>query len=168
MSRIEFPPIASVSEWLANVQDAMAPGSYVNLTVRDDIRKIVWLDNERKMLSGITRYGQMRAPLAESTLKNKKRGPGPSLVPRGRMSRYITQFVAEWTRDGAKFILTAHYRWFVSKSGFPIPLAHERGVPKHNLPARPVMGITPEGMREIAARLKRLADHIAKGVKFGQ
>lgn len=168
MSRVEWPAIPAVSRWLSDVQDALHPGSYVQRSVRDDIKKIAWLDNERKMLSGITRYGSLRAPLAPSTLKNKKRGPGPSLVPRGRQSRYITQYLAEWTQDGSRYIMTASYRWFVSKTGFPIPLAHEHGVPRRNLPARPVMGITPQGMAEIAARLSRLASQIAKGVKFGQ
>jgi hypothetical protein len=52
---------------------------------------------------------------------------------------------------------------FVSPRGFPIPLAHEHGVPRRNLPARPVMGITPEGLKEIGRRLNLFANEVARG-----
>lgn len=170
MTRIEWPIIPAISQWLADVQDAARPGSRVQNAVRGDIARIVREDHERKMFTGIDRYGRQRAPLSPRTLANPKRGPGPSLIPRNRASRYITTFTMLWTYDSAggtanRMILSLSFRGFTSPSGFPIPLAHEHGAKRGNwvLPARPVMGITPQGMALIDDRIRQFATEIARG-----
>lgn len=167
MSRVEWPATQSVTQWLSGVQSALSPGSAIQKSVRDDIRRIAVQDHERKMLTGITKDGLPRAPLSARTLANPKRGPGPSLVPRGRQSRYITQYRVQWEQQGNqnRWAMSMRFDWFTSKTGFPIPLAHEHGVRSRNLPARPVMGLTPEGLREIAARINKVASMIAAGGK---
>lgn len=162
-SRIEWPSNPVIDPWLKGVQEATRPGSRVQNAVRGDIARIVRADHERKMLTDITRYGGYRAPLSPRTLANPKRGPGPSLIPRNRASRYITTFTMIWETQEGRSILSMSFRGFVSKSGFPIPLAHEHGVPRKRLPARPVMGITPDGMREIGVRFAQFATEVARG-----
>jgi hypothetical protein len=163
MSRVEFPNDPVVSKWLANVQQATRPGSRVQNAVRGDIARIVRNDHERKMLTNITRYGQTRAALSPRTLANPKRGPGPSLIPNLRNSRYLTTYVQIWETVEGRSVLTMSFRNFVSKDGFPIPLAHEHGVERRNLPARPVMGITPEGLRELDTRLQKFYTEVIRG-----
>lgn len=163
MSRVEFPQDPLVSNWLVKVQEATRPGSRIQNDVRGDIYRIVRNDHERKMLTNITRYGQARAPLSPRTLSSPKRGPGPSLVPNLRNSRYLTTYVQIWETVEGRSILTMRFLNFVSKRGFPIPLAHEHGVARRNLPARPVMGITPEGLRELDARLQKFYTEVIRG-----
>lgn len=167
-SRIEWPTGPVIEKWLSDVQDATRPGSRVQNAVRGDFARIVRDDHERKMLTGIDRYGAPRAPLSPRTLANPKRGPGPSLVPRLRASRYITTFTLLWTHSHAggvanRSVLEMSFRGFTSPRGFPIPLAHEHGVPRRRLPARPVMGITPHGMQLIDARMRQFATEVARG-----
>lgn len=162
-SRVEFPVESTISRWLADVQDATRPGSSIQNRVRGDIYRITQADHERKMLTGITKDGQFRAPLSPRTLENRRRGQGPSLIPRLRNSRYIANYVQVWEIRGGRSVLSMSFRNFVSPRGFPIPLAHEHGVPRRGLPARPVMGITPDGMREIGRRLNLFANEVARG-----
>ena len=169
-SRIEWLTEPTIERWISGIQEATRPGSRVQNAVRGDIAKIVRDDHERKMLMGIDRYGRDRAPLSPRTLANPKRGPGPSLIPSLRMSRYLTTFTMLWTYDQAggvanRMILSISFRGFVSPGGFPIPLAHEHGAKRGNwvLPARPVMGITPEGVRLISERFARFATEVARG-----
>lgn len=162
-SRVDFPSDPVVSRWIAGVQEAARPGSRVQNAVRGDIARITRADHERKMLTGIDRYGRTRAPLSPRTLANPKRGPGPSLIPNLRNSRYLTTYVQLWEVVKGRSILTMRFLNFVSSRGFPIPLAHEHGVPRKRLPARPVMGITPEGLREIGRRLNLFANEVARG-----
>jgi|SRR5271165_3909922 len=162
-SRVDFPNDPVVSKWLANVQEATRPGSRIQNAVRGDISRIVRYDHERKMLTNITRYGQARAPLSPRTLANPKRGPGPSLIPNLRNSRYLTTYVQLWETVEGRSVLTMRFLNFVSKRGFPIPLAHEHGVARKNLPARPVMGITPEGLRELDVRLQKFYTEVVRG-----
>lgn len=163
MSRIEWPDSGKLASWLDNAIEGTRPGSKIQNRLRGDIRQIVVSDHERKMLMNITWRSQPRAPLSPRTLADKKRGPGPSLIPRFRMSRYITTFMAEWLVQGGRSVLTMSFRGFVSKRGFPIPMAHENGVPRHNLPARPVMGIALAGMKEINDRFEQFATEVARG-----
>jgi hypothetical protein len=163
MIRVEFPLDPVVSRWLAGVQEAARPGSRVQNAVRGDIARIVRADHERKMLTNITKYGQTRAPLSPRTLANPKRGPGPSLIPNLRNSRYLTTYMQQWDVMEGRSVLRMWFQNFVSRSGFPIPLAHEHGVPRKRLPSRPVMGITPEGLREIGRRLNLFANEVARG-----
>lgn len=128
--------------------------------LRDDLKVIVQTDHVDKMLRGVDRYGKPRAPLAASTLRNKRRGPGPSLVPNFLASRYITTARATWNTAGGRSTLRLWFEGFVSPKGFPIPQAHEKGARSRNLPARPVMGITPSGWAKINRRFNEFSQSV--------
>src|SRR4029077_7517215 len=105
---------------------------------------IVVADHRAMLLTNVTRYGEPRADLAESTLKNPKRGPGPSLIPRGTSSRFYTNFETAWESDPGQWImfLVCRYVNIVSKKGVSIVPYHENGTAK--MPARPTQGLTPK------------------------
>jgi hypothetical protein len=163
--RIEFPSNPVIEPWLKGIQESVRPGSRVQNAVRGDISRIVRADHERKMLTNIDRYGRERAPLSPKTLANKRRGHGPSLIPRFTMSRYLSTFVLLWETVSGRSVLSMSFRNFVSRDGFPIPLAHEHGARRGNwrLPARPVMGITPSGINLIDSRFAQFATEVARG-----
>ena len=161
-----------MARWSRQVEEDCRPGSRVQGEARRDILAIVKEDHVQKMLTGITRYGSPRAPLSPRTLANRKRGPGPSLVPRLRQSRYITTFLATWAWEGmtgafmgGRSVLSMSFLGFTSPRGFPIPMAHELGARrgKWTLPPRPVMGVTPVGMKLIEDRMTKLSMEIARG-----
>lgn len=163
--RVEWPRDPQIQKRLAEVQDAVRPQSRIRNRFRKDLADIVHFDHERKMLTNITRYGDSREPLSPRTLMNRKRGPGPSLVPWNVKSRYITTFGTEWKTDQGRDVLSMSFRGFVSKTGFPIPLAHEHGARRGNwrLPARPVMGVTPQGSRQAETRFHQFTVELARG-----
>jgi hypothetical protein len=133
--------------------------------LRAEIMAINGADHIDKMLRGVDRYGKPRAPLARSTMekiRHGKRGPGPSLIPNVWTSRYLTTFAQRWVWREGRSELSSRFDGFVSKGGFPIPMAHEMGVPRRSLPRRAIMGITPMGW----ARVTRAFDAFAERV-FG-
>lgn len=153
---------------LRAIQDAASETGRGTSAVKGDIRAIVEQDHRDKMLRGVTRYGTPRAPLAPSTLAARARKglTGPSLVPRGLQSRYITTFRTAWESDNTGYrVLVARFVGFTSPSGFPIPVAHERGAGagRWSLPARPVMGITPAGWAQVVARHARFVRTLGEG-----
>jgi hypothetical protein len=143
------------------VQAAGRPGSKQMNKAQSDIRKVVVEDHTRVMLSGQTKDGGARAPLAASTLADPRRGPGPSLVPHGSNSRYIKNFEAVWLPGGGPnptaLTLVMRYR------DLPFVVYHERGNPARHLPARPVGGVSSEGFREIGVIMHRLGADVLKG-----
>ena len=145
---VERPASPALWNLCRRIQDNVAPGSPVQNLIRRDIRKIAVSDHTDMLLRGVDRYGVMRAPLAESTLANKKRGPGPSLIPRGMMSRFITHFEAVWESDigqGVMF-LVCRYRDILSKPSLGFR-AKVKANPKHK-------GMDPHALDSEGKRLK--------------
>jgi hypothetical protein len=142
------------------------PGSRAVARARADILDIVKTDHTDKMLRGVDRYGQPRAPLAASTIKKGRRGNGPSLIPRGRQSRFIRNFKAEWEQHGGDYVLFARFTGMVGKNGVPWSVYHLTGASKPGtnwvLPRRDVSGITPRGWSQIKERQQTLAQNILR------
>lgn len=164
MSRVELGS-GMIGRWLDKARDLFRPESRLRTDFQGDLFAIIREDHERKMFSGIDRYGRDRAPLARRTLANPKRGPGPSLIPRGKLSRYMTTFRVRGEFVGNVYQITFYFENFVSPSGFPIPMAHEHGARRGNwvLPARPVQGITPQGMIEVNRRTRTFMTEVTNG-----
>jgi hypothetical protein len=128
---------------------------------RDDLRKTVVEDHYHMLLEGKDRYGQPRAPLAASTLANKKRGPGPSLIPNYYRSRFIRNFEAEWLPgSGGRMVLAARYRNVLSKQGKPFVQYHMTGTKR--MPRRDTGGITPKGWARVKQLFALLPEYLRK------
>jgi hypothetical protein len=164
VSRVDWGT-SRVAGWLDKARDLFRPESRLRVDFQGDLFRIIREDHERKMFANVTRYGQPRAPLARRTLANPKRGPGPSLIPRGRNSRYLTTFRIRGEVVGKTYQVTFYFENFVAPSGFPIPVAHEHGARRGNwvLPARPVQGITPRGMQEVDRRIRTFMVEVTNG-----
>ena len=153
--RVEWPTSPALVRRIAGARLAVQPDSRAMRDLRADLMSINGNDHIDKMLRGVDRYGKPRAPLAKSTLekiRRGKRGPGPSLIPNVWTSRYLTTFAQKWVWREGRSELSSRFDGFVSKRGFPIPLAHEAGVPRRGLPRRAVMGLTPRGWAEATRR----------------
>lgn len=160
--RIEWAQSPALVARLRAIQQAAGDTSRTTNRVKGDIRTIVEDDHVDKMLRGVDRYGKPRTPLAPSTLANRRRGGGPSLVPRGTQSRYITQFRTDWVSAAdATRVLRMYFQDFTSPKGFPIPIAHEYGTAR--IPARPIGGVTPKGWSQITTRCSQYAAEVLKG-----
>src|SRR6185312_15067315 len=101
------------------------------------------------------------APLAASTLKNKRRGPGPSLIPLNMVSRFITLHRVYWNEEAGIWVLTAGWDGFVTKDGTPIAPFHMTGTRK--MPRRDVGGVTPAGFQSIKRLFAALPKSIIEG-----
>lgn len=160
---IEWPTSPALLTRIAGARAAVKPDSRSMRDLRADVMSINGNDHIDKMLRGVDRYGRPRAPLAQSTrdkIAKGKRGPGPSLIPNVFTSRYLTTFSQRWVWREGRSELSSRFDGFVSKRGFPIPMAHEAGVPRRNLPRRAVMGITPKGWSEVNKRMTVFADKV--------
>jgi hypothetical protein len=150
---------------LQEIQDAGRPGSTAIQSTKKDIKRIIEDDHKGKMLRGVDRYGKPRAPLAPGTL-TVKRGSGPSLIPRGLNSRFVTNFETLWTEEGGYRQLVGHFRPILSKKGKEFAHYHLTGAVKAGtnwvLPKRDVGGITPKGWYRIIQRHKQLPDDFRK------
>ena len=158
MINVSWSSTPSFGKYVSMMQELAKPNNRRLATARQDMLFEVGVDHLNKMLDGVDRYGRPRAPLAASTrrkIAKGKRGAGPSLVPMRTGSRYLTKIKFLWVLSREIWRLEVWFDGFVSKKGFPIPLAHEKGVPSRNLPKRAVMGITPKGwikVREVFFR----------------
>jgi hypothetical protein len=143
---------------LGEIRAAADPRSYPVKRLRAEITAAVVEDNTEKilgrgLLEGVDRYGRPLAPMADSTFRNRRRGFGPVLAPRGLLSRVITTFKVRWAFVGGQWRMSAGWVDFLSKGGYPIMLAHLDGCPKGSnarrpswsLPKRDVGGISPKG-----------------------
>lgn len=147
---------------MAEIVGSVKPDSRPVRALRQDIAAAVVLDNEEKLLvRSVDRYGRSFAPLAASTLANKRRGPGPALVPNGERSRFVSTFKIRWNREGDSWKMIAGWVGFVSQRGFPIPLAHMHGVPGR-LPRRDPGGVTPKGWGLIRIAFSDFVERLAK------
>jgi hypothetical protein len=162
MPYVQWRSSPALIKRLEAIQEAARPGSSALNRVRADIRRIVVDDHTEKMIRGVDRYGIQRVALAPSTLKNKRRGPGPSLIPRGMQSRFITNFQAVWEPSGGYMLLTMRFTDILSKRGKQFAHYHLLGAPRAHLPRRDVGGITPKGWAKIAERHTQYAKDLVK------
>jgi hypothetical protein len=167
---VEWSRQSALMRRIEAVQAAGRPGSKAMNRAQKDIRDIIYQDHVDKMLSGQTKDGGQRAPLATSTLADPERGPGPSLIPHGMSSRWITLYEVVWlpAQGGANatvLVLVARWRdeGFRTKTGESIFAIHEKGDPGRNLPARPTAGIRPVAFTKIDAVIHRLGIDVLKG-----
>lgn len=169
---VEWRSSKALQQRLDAIARAAGGNSKATARVKGDIRKIVIEDNTEKLLGGgllegVDRYGRPLAPMAESTYRNPKRGFGPVLVPRGLLSRFITNFRADWI--GGQLVM--RYKDIVNKRGESFAQYLIRGAPKGSKPSQPnwslppreVDGITPRGWSEINVRTKGWGRDVVKG-----
>lgn len=154
---------------VASIQAALGASSLQRTKMRADLKTIVFEDHADMVLRGVDRYGRPRAPLAPSTLKNRKRGPGPSLAPRGRNSRFVTNFVTFYEARENGETLVGQYEDILSKQGKPFARYHLTGATKPGtnwvLPRRDVGGVTPKGWAAVKKRFERFAADVAAAGK---
>lgn len=170
--KVEWPISGALIRKMAAIQEAARLKGVAATRVKGDIRKIVVSDNTEKLLGrglleGVDRYGRPLAPMAESTFRNKRRGFGPVLVPRGLNSRFITHFRADWKDAGGFTTLVMGWVGVVNKKGQSFIQYHLTGARKAGtkwvLPKRDVGGITPQGWAKIQARFRQFAGDVLRG-----
>lgn len=141
--------------------------------VKGDIRKIIIMDHQDKVLRRhVDRGGNSLAPLAASTLKDKRRGPGPALAPKGALSRFVKNLRVEWSGEGVNSTLIVRFVNIVDKKGRSFAQYHLAGVakgskknqPNWSLPKRDVSGITPKGWSAIQVRFNEFIVVIGKEI----
>jgi hypothetical protein len=137
---------------VAEIKADADPRSYKVKKLREDIGAAVVEDNidkilGRGLLEGVDRYGRPLKPMADSTFRNKRRGFGPVLAPRGLASRVITTFKVRWAMAGEVWRMSAGWVDFLSTRGFPIMLAQLGGT--RTIPARDVGGVSPKGWTKV-------------------
>jgi hypothetical protein len=168
MIYVQWPTSSALVARIDQIRAAARPGGRANTRALGDIRQIVEDDHKDKMLRDVDRYGKTRAELAESTLRNPHRGGGPSLIPQGERSRFITNFEAVWqpASNGLNY-LAMRFVDIVNKRGQPFAHYHLTGASKPGtnwvLPKRDVGGITPAGWAKIKARMSRFAADVLRG-----
>lgn len=138
------------------IQLAAAPDSPAAQKLAVDMKRIVETGYRRMILASQDRFGRPLAPLAPSTLRNKKRGPDPRpLIPHGMASRFIQN--VEWAfRDGVSRLVGVFN--FTTKDGRNFAQYHILGGP--NLPQRDIGGLDPRTRRETTDRFARFRDEL--------
>jgi hypothetical protein len=128
---------------------------------RDGVKKAVVEGHKEGILAGTDKMGRRLAPLAPSTLKNRK-GTGPPLAPQFAAARVISSLQVDWQRASGISVMVAKFVGMDSKAGRPFMQYHMTGAPAVNLPKRDVGGIRPKTWqvlmrlhREMAARILR-------------
>lgn len=153
------------------IADAFGPRSKIRQGMQTDLATIVKDDHSDMLMRGVDRYGKPRAKLAESTLKNPKRGPGPSLVPRGPASRFATNCEVVWMTFSGVPQLVKRFRDILDKKGRPFAQYHLEGATKPGtkwvLPRRDVGGLSPRGWGRLRERWQKFAADVAHYGKKG-
>jgi hypothetical protein len=162
---VQWPTADALTRRIREMAEQAKPKSRAVSRALSDILDIIREDHTSKMLRGVDRYGQPRAPLAKRTLTNR-RGTGPSLIPRGRRSRFIRNLQLSYEVEGDDIVLVGRLTGMVGKNGVPWSVYHLTGASKPGtnwvLPRRDVSGITPRGWSQIKARQAKLAENLRK------
>jgi hypothetical protein len=117
------------------------------------LEKEMWEDNRDGLLASTDKDGKPLAPLAASTLKNRARGNGGPLVPRGRQSRFIANYrVGSIKLGDGNYKLIGAWQDVRSKKGVAFAGFHIEGAGR--LPVRDIAGVRPTGKAKIQAKLK--------------
>lgn len=112
------------------------------------LEEIMWKDNEEGLMRGTDAMGRPLARLAQSTLANPHRGPGGPLVPRGRLSRFIANYVVgSFRRGDGRWAMIGAWQNLVSDKGTPFASFHFEG--RGRLPVRDLRGVRRPGKEKI-------------------
>jgi hypothetical protein len=166
---VQYPSSPAMIARCKAIQEAARPGSRAQNAVRKDFARIVEEDHLEMIDRNVDRYGRPRAALAESTLKNKRRGPGPSLAPRGRLSRFAANVETVWQTSQGVAVLVKRFRDVLDRKGRPFAQYHLDGATKPGtawvLPRRDVGGVTPRGWARLRERFLQFVqkDLVAMG-----
>jgi hypothetical protein len=127
--------------------DRLASASSRLSELAPQIEQILEEDNRTGLLAGSDRNGAPLAPLAQSTRKNRHRGPGGPLVPDGSSSRLITgyQVTVQQVTNGLKIVGSWPGISFVK---------HIVSGGKHT-PARDINGVRPASKEKLLDVLKQ-------------
>jgi hypothetical protein len=154
-SFVETPTSSALSRRLAKYRDL--PRSPAAVFFRERVRAIVIEGNRAGLLAGTDKQGRPLAPLAPSTLRDRK-GTGPPLVPRGEASRFISGFRAEWIEEAGGYVLHCGWAGLDSRDGRPFAGYHLTGAGR--LPKRDVGGIRPSDWQKIIKEDQAFLDKI--------
>jgi hypothetical protein len=164
-SHLEY---ASSSPLIARCQALQAvtkPGSRALGRCMEDYRLIISEDHYEMMHRSVGVGGRPLAPLAESTLKKKSRGPGPALIPRFFASRFISNVQVAWDIQEGLSTVVKRFIDIVSKKGVPFVKYHLDGATKPGtrwvLPRRDVGPVTPAGFSQLRQRFQKFVYDMA-------
>lgn len=138
MSRATFP-----EAFLARIQGFQHAVHDITPII-PTLEEIVWNDNADGLMAGTDKDGRDLVPLAESTLKRRK-GAGPPLIPRWRLSRFIANYRVTSIQKGSPSDWDIIGVWMniLSKTGVPFAEFHFEG--RGRLPQRDLRGVRPAG-----------------------
>jgi hypothetical protein len=172
---VEYPSSGALLKRCRALQEAVGPRSVLLARCREDWRLTIAEDHYEMMLRGVDRYGRPRAQLADSTTKGGRSGPGPSLIPRYYLSRFIANLEVLWVRgDDRVHILVKRFRDILSKPtknhpARPFAQYHLTGASRRTslgnlwvLPRRDVGGVTPAGFRRLQERWALFVQELAR------
>lgn len=148
------------------IQEAARPGSRALNAMRKDMARIVVDDHREMMLRGVDGRGRERAQLADSTQEDRRRGPGPSLIPNRERSRFYRNVETLWQTVGGVMVLVKRLFNIVDKKGRSIIEYHLNGATKRGsrwrLPKRDVRGITPRGWARLRERQRQFVQDLVR------
>jgi hypothetical protein len=144
----------AIQRHIDSVRKNAQPNSTPSNRFKARLLEIVRADHIRKLEESVDKMGRPLAPLAPSTLKNRRRGKGGPLNPPG--SRFKTNFTASWAGGGleGKLVLVSGFQ------GIPFAIYHMTGT--RRLPKRDLMGVTRKGMIEVEKAVAQYARDILK------
>ena len=153
---VEWKENGPIEKAASALDDAVSVDYEINRWFRNRIDQIVKESNDRKLSQSIDKDGKPLAPLAASTLK-RRRGPGGPLDP--PRSSFRLRFKTRWDTNAAG-------RWiFVAWYDFPHAVYHATGT--KTLPRRDLMGLDPQGKREVQAALDEYRRRVARSLSIG-
>lgn len=117
--------------------------------LEDVVRAQLVASKRRQLLAGVDSHGVTFAPLAASTRKNKRRGPGGPLVADGPSSRLITEYTVKVDASPARLTISA---------GWPfLPFVQYLKSGTRRMPARDPTGILDDDRRFV---LSKTSEHL--------
>jgi len=128
---VSFAPKSKIAERLSDIAKRCGDLS----PLKEPIRQVLWEGNKIRSLRGVDVQGNKFAPLAISTLRNRK-GFGPPLAPHWSDSRVVTQYVVNVQAGVGRLSFTGAW------PGLYWMEYHQTGT--RHMPARP-----PYGFRKI-------------------
>lgn len=160
---VEYPTSGALLRRCQELRAVTRPGSRALGRAKEDYRLIIAEDHYHMMLRGVDRYGKARAPLAERTLRDKRRGPGPSLIPSWWRSRFIFNVQVRWVKEEGDEWLVKRFVGIVNKRGQSFAQYHFTGAKRGNwvLPRRDVGGVTPAGYAQLKMRFQKFVYDMA-------
>lgn len=167
-SHVEWRNGGAVEGAVDALLSAVSAESELSRRLRERILAIVAEDNAYKLdhsLQGSPGPTGVRpmAPLARSTLADKRRGPGGPLGTAD--SRFRKNFRARWDVRAGRWILVAWYE-DVPFAGYHLHGATKPGT-RWVLPARDVSGLTPRGQEQVRQATAEFLAAVRRSMSFG-